>query len=57
MKYLVLIIWTILMLVIGWRIGVSIGNYKSEPKSKYDCLKLGSDTARIACVKIYFPKK
>lgn len=45
-------------IVIGLILGLFVGlNYKSEPRSKYDCLKLSGYEAKLACVKIYFPKK
>jgi hypothetical protein len=44
-------------LVTGLLIGIFFASSSSTPRSKYDCLKLGSNKARIICVKLYFPKK
>lgn len=52
-----IIIGIVMALAVGYMLGYSIG--KSEPKlpevpqTRYECLKLGSDTARALCIKTY----
>ena len=47
-----LIIAFIIVFLIGFRLGIMM---RSQPTSKYDCLKLNSDVAKVACVRWYFP--
>lgn len=52
-----IIIGIVMALAVGYMIGYSIG--KSEPKppeipkTRYECLKLGSDSARVMCINTY----